>query len=151
MISANVSISPSLKRKLEKSWMDNNVSKLVDSVANQSLWNIQEYGFGSAKGNTPSGGAPIWQGKIYDNTHYRGYLSESHFIHKESNNNAKIVSSADFLEGVIKGYSTNWTDSQGNAYTFPPNYYHKRAVDKLKSSQTIPTIWKNIIEGTGML
>jgi len=151
MISTSVRISPSLQRKLQKSWMDNNVSKLVDSVATQSLWNIREYGFGSAGGNKPSGGAPIWQGKIYDNTHYRGYLSESHQIVKQANNHAQIVSSADFLEGVIEGYSTNWADSDGNPYIFPPNYYHKRAVDELYTSQTIPISWKNIIDGVGML
>ena len=149
MISANIRLSPSLQRKLEKSWMDNNVSKLVDSVANQSLWNIQEYGFGSAGGNKPSGGSPIWQGKIYEEGHYRGYLTESHFIKKINNNRAQIVSSAEFIDGVIEGYSTNWFDSQGNPRIFPPNYYHKRAVDKMFASQTIPVSWKNIIDGVG--
>ena len=123
MISTKVKISPSLKRKLNKSWMENNITNLVDSVANQSLWNIQEYGFGSANNNIPSGGSPIWQGRINTSGHYRGYLTESHFINKPNSHHAQIASSAEFLDGVIEGYSTNWRDSNGEPIIFPPNYY----------------------------
>lgn len=145
MIKVNVKF-PSLKRKLEGSWMKNRTTNLVDGVANKCLWNIQEYGFGSAGGNTPSGGSPIWQGKIWEKGHYRGYLSESHYIKKNGYNNAQIVTSADFVWGVIEGYSTNWFDSDMNPVIFPENRYHKRAVDNMYKDNTIGTIWNNIMD-----
>ena len=145
MISINTRISPNLKRKMSGKWVDEIASTLVDTTSNALLWNIQEYGFGSAKGNTPSGGSPIWQGRIYEKGHYRGYLRESHHIVKESFYHSKIVSSADFVEGVIEGYSTNWQTSDGEEIVFGKNYYHKRAVDKFIAGGNLPTIWGNII------
>ncbi len=160
MISAECVIPQSLKRKLEKSWLDNRANNLTVAVSNSLLWNVQEYGFGVGKYSlsypnydslaytnsrrTPSGGAPVWQGRIYENGHYRGYLSESHYIKYVSPNHAQIVSSADFTEGVIRGYSTNWFNSDGEPYYFPPNPYHKRAVDKMYRENVIPTAWKSI-------
>ena len=145
MISAKVNISKSLSSKLSPTWLNNCTSQFVDAVANRVLWNIQEYGFGSAKGNSPSGGSPIWQGMIWETGHYRGYLTESHQIKKLTPYHAQIVSSADFVEGVIEGFSTNWFDSDMNPITFPANYYHKRAVDRMYSEGTIPTICSNLI------
>lgn len=139
MISANVKIPQSLLNKLSQTWVDNSASDLVDATATDMLWNIQEYGFGSADLQTPSGGAPIWQKKITVPGHYRGYLSESHYIKKENPFNAQIVTSAEFVEGVIYGFSTN---SEG---TFNPNPYHKRAVDTTFRNGKIPVIWKNIV------
>lgn len=147
MISQKITLSPSVTKKLSKSWINENSSKLVDAVATDMLWNIQEYGFGSAKGNTPSGGSPIWQGRIMEKGHYRGYLTESHQIKKVDSHNAKIVSSADFVEGVIEGVSTNWFDSDMNPVVFGENLYHKRAVDKTFAERKIPIIWKNVVDG----
>lgn len=147
MIDVNVTISPSLQRKLSSVWIDNSANKLTDAVASDTLWKIQEYGFGSAGGNTPSGGSPIWQGKIWENGHYRGYLTESHYIKKINPYHIQIASSADFVEGVIQGVSTNWFDSDMYPITFPPNYYHKRAVDKMFAEGKIPIIWNNIVNG----
>lgn len=162
MITAECIIPQSLKRKLKKSWLDNRANNLTTGVANNLLWNVQEYGFGvgnyslpypnydenhhgySKTNRTPSGGAPIWQGKISETGHYRGYLSESHYIKYVSSNHAQIVSSADFTEGVIRGYSTNWFNTDGEPYYFPPNPYHKRAVDKMYRENVIPTVWKSI-------
>ena len=145
MISANVKIPQSLLNRLTKTWVDNSASDLVDATATNMLWNIQEYGFGSAGQNTPSGGAPIWQGRIWEDGHYRGYLSESHYIKKINPFNAQIVTPADFVEGVIEGYSTNWFYHDGIPVVFPPNPYHKRVVDKTIKDGTIPVIWKNIV------
>lgn len=161
MITANVEISDNLKRKLSTSWLDKSASDLVDSVAHASLENIREYGFGTAmtsyetdmngvrqiKRSKPSGGAPIWQGNIYDPTHYRGYLRELHSIKKVSPYHSQVVTSADFVEGLMEGYSTNWFDSYGNPIIFPPNYYHKRAVDKVFKEGNIPIIWNNVVQG----
>lgn len=142
-----IKISPSLEEKLKPSWMKNNVSKLIDATSHASLNNVREYGFGSAKGNKPSGGSPIWQGKIWENGHYRGYLTESHYIVRKNNNHAQIVTSAEFADSLMEGFSTNWFDSDGNPVMFPENYYHKRAVDKLYSERIVPVIWHNVIGG----
>lgn len=139
MIGCNVKIPQSLLNKLTQTWVDNSASDLVDAVATDMLWNIQEYGFGGYDLNTPSGGAPIWQKEIKVSGHYRGYFSESHYIKKINSFNTKIVTPAEFVKGVIYGYSTN---SEG---VFNPNPYHKRAVDRTKRDGTIPIIWKNIV------
>lgn len=140
MIQTKARISSSLQRKLTESWMKNNISDLVDAISHESLNNIKEYGFGSARGNIPSGGSPIWQGKIHHEGHYRGYLTESHYIKKNSPNHSQIVSSADFVDGVISGYSTNW-----EGVRFGANNYHKRAIDKVYREGKIPVIWNNVI------
>jgi len=156
VISAKTSIPPSLIRKLSRNWVDNRATNLVNSVANATLWNIREYGFGVAKSvlaypnydsdeydvenRTPSGGAPIWQGEIKESGHYRGYLSESHYVKSISPYHAQIVTPAEFVWGVIEGYSTN-----GN-YRFPENPYHKRAVDKMYRDNIIGLTWSNIMD-----
>ena len=145
MISYNIKIPQSLLNRLSRTWVDNRANYLTDAVSNDVLWNIQEYGFGSADGNTPSGGSPIWQGKIYEKGHYRGYLRESHYIKKISPYNAQIVTSADFAESLILGVSTNWFDSEGNPRVFGENWYHKRAVDKMIREGKIPIIWGNVV------
>lgn len=163
MIRADVQISQSLMRKLSPSWMDDRVSELVDGVATATLWNIQEYGIGVAKtrlaypnydplheyesdNRTPSGGAPVWQGEIRNEGHYRGYLSESHYINKVSLTESEIGTPAEFVWGVIEGYSVDTGDEYEPQVRFPPNPYHKRAVDKMKDSGVIQTIWKNAMD-----
>lgn len=145
MISCNVNIPPTLLNRLNQTWVDNRANELTDATSNDVLWSIQEYGFGSAGGNTPSGGSPIWQGRIYEKGHYRGYLTESHYIKKISPYNAQVVTSADFADSLIRGVSTNWYDSEGNPIVFGENRYHKRAVDGMIRDGKIPTIWRNIV------
>ena len=160
-------MSPSLQRKLNKKWMEQNVSDLTDAVSNGILWNIKEYGVGVArtvagfphyKGEydraedtslnnpvNPTGGAPIWQGVISEPGHYRGYLSESHYIKKINSKQSYIATPAEFVWGVIYGYSTNEDQAGNRNITFPPNPYHKRAVDNYIASGKTKIIWSNII------
>lgn len=162
MISANVRLSPSLEEKLKQSWIDTKADELTDAIAHATLENVKEYGIGVARevlafpnydendgkhetNRTPSGGSPIWQGEITEVGHYRGYLSESHRIEKVNHYQSRIVTPAEFVWGVIEGYSTNSFDSMGNEIRFPPNPYHKRAVDKMFSEGLIPTIWHNAV------
>ena len=151
MISAKVKIPNSLKIKLSKYHIENNTKFLVNEVSEETLRKVKAYGIGTAGGNTnPTGGAPVWQGKVGDKLghtgHYRGYLSDSHYIKRVNNTHAQIVSSADFVDGVINGYSTNWFDSQGNPRTFPPNPYHKRAVDEMYR-EGFQEYWNRVTNG----
>lgn len=153
MISYRVKIPNSLKIRLSSYHMNNNVKFLVNEISEEALRYVKEYGIGTAGGNTnPTGGAPVWQGKVGGlgkAGHYRGYLSDSHYIKRVAENHAQIISSADFVDGVIEGYSTNWFDKNGNPITFPPNRYHKRAVDKLMQNDVANVYWKRVTEGIG--
>ena len=140
-----VRIPDRLKIKLSKYNMEIAISQFVSKVGNDALLNVMEYGEGGGK---PFGGAPYWQGAVTVKGHYRGYLSQSHYINHISPYHVQIASSSGFAEGVIMGYSTNWTTRDGGAYVFTPNPYHKRAVDKLKREGRIPTIWRNVSTGS---
>ena len=125
MISSYTRIPASLLDKLNGDKLNKDINKFVKKTGQDALENVKEFGKGVGSVTTPYGGAPHWQGKIYEPGHYSGYLSDTHYMKMEGSNNAKILSDAEFVEGVIEGFSTNWN------ITFPPNYYHKRAVDKL--------------------
>lgn len=144
MISVNVKIPNRLKIRLSKYQMDIVTRELVQNVSQDALLNVMEYGEG---GGHPFGGSPYWQGKVTVKGHYRGYLSQTHYIKHISPNHSQIVSPSGFAEGVIIGQSTNWTTRDGGAYVFAPNPYHKRAVDKLHSEGRIQTIWRTVIKG----
>lgn len=142
MIISRTKVPTSLIVKLSKYNFEQTTSQFVNDVSNEALRNVREYGIGTAGGNEdPTGGAPYWQGKIEVEGHRRGYLSDSHYIKNINPFHAQIVSSADFVDGVIYGYSTNGTGR------FPPNPYHKRAVDKLYTDGRIHTAWRNAIKG----
>lgn len=142
MISSKAKIPNSLKIKLSKYNMDNIASQLVNRVSEDVLLKVREYGEGTAGGNEPTGGAPYWQGEITVKGHRRGYLSDSHYIKRVDNYNTQIASSAEFTDGVINGYSTNW-----RGVTFRPNPYHKRAVDKFSAEKNINAIWRELVKG----
>lgn len=125
MIRTNVKVAPSLLDKLNGKKLETQIESLVMKTGENALQNIKEFGLGVGSVLEPFGGAPHWQGKITVPGHYSGYLSDSHYLRKQSPFHVQIVSSAEFTEGVIEGFSTNWN------ITFGPNHYHKRAVDKL--------------------
>jgi len=143
MISATVTMPPSLLKRLDSSSIKKDIELLVEQTSDDALENVKEFGLGVGSVLEPYGGAPHWQGKITVEGHYSGYLSDSHYKKHESANHAQIVSSAEFVEGVIEGYSTNW-----EGVTFGANNYHKRAVDKLFQTNLygnkIQENWKNI-------
>ena len=126
MISSKVTIPPSLLKKLDSRKLEKDVEKFVKKTGQDAVDNVREFGLGVGSVYPPEGGAPHWQGKITHAGHYSGYLSDIHYMIMSSSNNAQILSEAEFVWGVIEGYSTNEPGK-----TFPPNYYHKRAVDKL--------------------
>lgn len=149
MISYRVKIPNSLKIKLSSYNMTHVTKRFTNKIGLEALRNVREFGIGTAGGNTnPTGGAPYWQGKIWEKGHRRGYLSDSHYLKQTGINEVQIVTSADFAEGVIEGISTNWFTSDGFPYTFPPNRYHKRAVDKLYTENVIQTAWRNSLKGS---
>lgn len=142
MISYDVKIPESLFNKLNKSIWEDCVEDFVDKVGVDALTNVKEYGEGVGAGWTePFGGAPHWKGKIEIPGHYSGYLSDMHKLHHVDRFHVQIVSSAEFTEGVIEGYSTNWN------ITFGPNAYHKRAVDRLYEEDALPLRWKSATRG----
>lgn len=144
MISSNVKIPNSLKIKLSKYYTNQNIKLLVNEVGDEALRKVKAYGIGTAGGNSnPTGGAPVWQKEVTVNGHYRGYLSDSHYLKRVSDTHVQIVSSAEFVDGVIGGYSTNgWGD-------FLPNPYHKRAVDSLYREGHIQQYWDRVVNGIG--
>lgn len=152
MISYRVKIPNSLKIKLSSYNMTQVTKRFTNKIGLEALRNVREFGIGTAGGNTnPTGGAPVWQGKVGGlgkTGHYRGYLSDSHYLKQSNSNEAQVVTTADFAEGVIIGISTNWFDKNGNPVTFPPNRYHKRAVDKLYANGIIYTAWRNSLKGS---
>ena len=141
MISHNVKIPPSLLKKLNKSFIEKKGELLIDKVSNEALENVKEFGLGTGSVLEPYGGAPHWQGKITVQGHYSGYLSDTHYRKHETPFHAQIVSDAEFVDGVLKGYSTNW-----EGVTFGMNNYPKRAVDKLVQTNLygnrIQEFWK---------
>lgn len=149
MIISRTRVPNSLLIKLSSYNLEQVASRLVNKVGDDALRNVREYGVGTAGGNeNPTGGAPYWQGQIKIAGHRRGYLSDSHYIKQINPFNVQIVSNADFVEGVLDGFSTNWRGQGGIPITFPPNYYHKRAVDKLYADGRIPTIWRTVLKGS---
>lgn len=144
-----VRIPNSLKIRLSKYHHEQKVKIFINETGQDALNYVKQYGVGTAGGNTnPTGGAPVWQGKIETSGHYRGYLGESHFLRRVAYNHVQIASSADFVEGLMEGVSTNWFNEDGYPVTFPPNYYHKRAVDSLIIQQHIPVNWRRAERGT---
>ena len=143
MISQRVTIPSSLLKKLDKNALERDVERLVKKTTEDALEKVKEYGVGSGSTLEPYGGAPHWQGKITVPGHYSGYLSDTHYMKMQNPKNGQVVSDAEFVEGVIEGYSTNWSN-----VTFLENRYHKRAVDKLLESNLygnkIQENWSNI-------
>ena len=145
-VNIKVKIPNSLKIKLSKYNHETKVRQFVSETGNDALRFVKHYGVGTAGGAEPSGGAPVWQGDVRVNGHYRGYLSDSHYLKFVSPTHVQVVTSADFAWGVITGNSTNWTVHGGHV-SFPPNYYHKRAVDTLKRTNSIAMNWKKLEKG----
>ena len=145
MISFRKRISPSLMRILSKDYVEKKGELLVDKVSSEALYNVKEFGLGVGSVLEPYGGAPHWQGKIEVQGHYSGYLSDTHYRKHESPLHAQIVSDAEFVDGVLKGYSTNW-----HGRTFGMNNYPKRAVDKLVQTNLygnrIQEFWKEAMK-----
>lgn len=129
MIHYNISISNNLRKRIDKNILEKDIGLLIEKTSDAALNNVKEFGLGVGSVTEPFGGAPHWQGEITVQGHYRGYLSDSHYKKHETPYNAQIISSAEFVEGVIRGYSTNW-----HGVRFGANNYHKRAVDKLLES-----------------
>lgn len=143
-----VKVSPKLKIKLSRYNVELVIRELIANVGNEALLNVMEYGEGANReSQKPFGGAPYWQGQVKVSGHYRGYLSNSHYIRNVNPFHAQIVSSSGFAYGVIQGQSTNWTTRDGGFYVFTPNPYHKRAADKLRKEGRIQTIWRNVSKG----
>ena len=149
MISTRVKIPNRLKIRLSKYEMELAKREFVSKLGDEALLNVMEYGEGARKlgdfeydEGEAWGGSPYWQGPITVEGHRRGYLSDSHSKKHISPEQTNIVSSADFVEGVLKGYSTNW-----EGVTFGANNYPKRAVDKIRSEGRIQTIWREVTEG----
>lgn len=122
MIRTSITTSPRLKKMLNGTYMKQVTPNFTEKVAKDIYFNVIEYGVG--KGHQ-TGGSPWWQGRVTVEGHYRGYLSGSHKVNHVEDNHSQITSSAEFVYGVIEGYSTNWAGVR-----FQPNPYHKRAVDK---------------------
>lgn len=142
MISTKIRVSPSLLKKLSRNVGEECIEDLVDKIGVDSLENVKEFGLGVGSVAEPYGGAPHWQGKIYVEGHYRGYLSDTHYMKHEDPYHVQIVSSAEFVDGVLQGYSTNW-----HGVVFGANNYPKRAVDKLIAEGSIPIRWKGVTKG----
>lgn len=144
MIISRTKVPNSLLVKLSRHHVENNTKLLVNEVGGEALRKVKAYGIGTAGGNdNPTGGAPVWQGEIEKEGHYRGYLSDSHHLNRVDDFHVQIVTSADFADGVIEGYSTN---GQGR---FLPNRYHKRAVDEIYSENHVSQYWDRIVNGIG--
>lgn len=139
--SMSVRVPKSLYNKLNRSAWQNVIKEFVNNVGVDALSKVQEYGIGTSGGVAPEGGAPHWQGPITVRGHYSGYLSDEHHINKIDDYHLQIVTTADFAEGVIYGYSTNWVDNGGAPFLFEPNPYHKRAVDNMVRDGMIANRW----------
>lgn len=126
MISQRVTLSNALLKRLDTNALERDVERFVKKTTEDALENVKKYGVGVSGGREPRGGAPHWQGPIRIPGHYSGYLSDTHYMKMKNPKNGQIVSDAEFVEGVIEGYSTNVAN-----LTFPENRYHKRAVDEL--------------------
>jgi len=152
MIQCRIKIPETLKVKLSVKANETKIEEFVNQTTEDALGYVHRYGVGSAGGNEPEGGAPVWQGRVgsrkrfgkgtIENQHYRGYLRDSHYINKLGSYHMQIVSSADFVNGVLEGYSTNWS-----GVTFGANNYHKRAVDDLIRDNVINTNWRRTTVG----
>ena len=149
-VSYNVKIPNRLKIRLSDYNHKTKVRLFVNETGYDALRWVKQYGIGTAGGRKPTGGAPVWQGRagfsrksfgegFIRNGHYRGYLSESHYLKRISPTHVQIASSAEFVDGVLGGYSTNWS-----GITFGANNYHKRAVDKLFSTNSFEVNWKRM-------
>ena len=147
MISTKVTISQKLLQRLSDDVIEECAKEIADKVGVDVLEKVQKYGEGTGNGGTAFGGAPHWQGAVTVAGHYRGYLSEQHRLVHASPYHVQIVSDADFVWGVIYGISTNFVTKNGEFVRFPPNPYHKRAVDKVIAEGTIPLRWKSITKG----
>ena len=148
MISTKVTIPQSLLKKLDRKPYEDTLKEVVDKTGVDALNKVQEYGTGVSGGYEPEGGAPHWLGIVSVPGHYSGYLSDEHHIKHIDSYNVQIVATAEFADGVINGYSTNWIDKKtGNMLRFPPNPYHKRAVDTLIAEGSIKHRWMGAREG----
>lgn len=149
MISTKVKVPQSLLKKLDSGTTEKHIENLVSKTSDDALANVKEFGLGVGSVLQPYGGAPHWQGKIQVLGHYSGYLSDTHYKVQQSPYHAQIVSSADFVDGVLQGYSTNWAGVR-----FGANNYPKRAVDKLLKSNLfgnqIQKNWSDIRKSGGV-
>lgn len=141
MISTKVKVPQSLLKKLSKEYVEKKGALLVDKTSQEALNNVKQFGLGSGSTIVPFGGAPHWQGKITVQGHYSGYLSDTHYRKIVSPLHAQIASDAEFVDGVLRGYSTNW-----HGHHFGLNNYPKRAVDALVQTNLygnrIQEFWK---------
>lgn len=141
MISTKVIVPDSLKKKLTKEFVDKKAEILIDKTSQEALSYVKEFGLGTGSTIEPFGGAPHWQGKVTVQGHYSGYLSDTHYRKVLSPLHAQIASDAEFVDGVLRGYSTNW-----HGHRFGLNNYPKRAVDKLVQTNLygnrIQEFWK---------
>lgn len=104
---------------INESGMNSYISGVLEEIRDKCYDEIMKEGVGTAGGNTPSGGAPVWQGDPEKTTYYPGALRDAH--NKESDgalHKAITVNNYMFYApAVINGHSKA-----------PPNRYHERAL-----------------------
>lgn len=130
----------STKSKISKQNMDKIANELVKKSAEEIFYNVQDESVGVSQGQTPSGGAPVWQGDPKLDHNYPGYLRDTHYI-EHKNMNSVIKAYADYVRYVINGHIIGWSDGMVN---IPPNPYHKRSFDRFINENKLQQLLENV-------
>ena len=138
----------STRQKISQKTFEKILANTVKGASDELLKNIQAEGIGVANGQTPSGGAPVWQGDPKLDHNYPGFLRDTHYIEQRSWNYSEIKTYADYVNYVINGHIIGWSDGMVN---IPPNPYHKRAFDKLSREKKVEKILEDNLKKEGLI
>lgn len=136
------------KQKTSQKTFEKVLANTVKKTSEELLKYIQEEGVGVSKGQTPSGGAPVWQGDPKLDHNYPGFLRDTHYIEQRSWNYSEIKTYADYVNYVINGHIIGWSDGMVN---IPPNPYHKRAFDKLSNGKKLDKFLEDSLRDEGLI
>ena len=135
-------------QKISQRTFEKILANAVKETSDELLRNIQAEGVGVANGQTPSGGAPVWQGDPKLDHNYPGFLRDTHYIEQRSWNYSEIKTYADYVNYVINGHIIGWSDGM---VSIPPNPYHKRAYDKLIREKKADKILEDKLRKEGLI
>ena len=138
----------STKSKISQKAFERILANTLKKTSDELMRNIQSESVGVSQGQTPSGGAPVWQGDPKLDHNYPGFLRDTHFVEQKSWNYSEIKTYADYVWYVINGHIIGWSDGMVN---IPPNPYHKRAVDKLITEKKVDKFLEEDMRDEGLI